>query len=333
MAKKGSAAALPIMQQEAEAGNAIDETELAPENPDAPIEVPGGEAPATAKPTEATPAKPKTESETVPISRLNEVISERNKLREDWARLDERRKLADQITKQAEDTAAAARLQAQRPDPDVDPQGAALFDMRQEVAALKAQVPQLQQNYQQTTQQLAIDREQQQLNQWVNNDVARVTAAHPDYAAARDYLAQKRVGHYMAMGHDQNAAIQLFNLERAAYERQCATNGTSIAELAYKFAQDLGYQSPQANGNGHTQANGAPNGQARIAQLKNGQAMQGLGGKVPSGESDPNANIAAMNAAQLAEHLATMTEEEWTAKMNADPKYRAAMNQKFAELG
>lgn len=342
MAKRS--AAVPIMQQEADAGNTVDETELAPENPEAPVVVEGAPEGGAAPAADAA-AKPAVAKAPIPHERFEEVNGrmkkaeqEATELRDRWARMDERRKQAQEIEERARATADAAKLQAQRPDPDVDPQAARIWDLEQRLGQVTQVLPQLQQNFQQTTQQYAADREQQQLNQWEANDVARVTAMNPDYAAARDYLQQKRVGHYMSMGHDQASAQQLFNLERAAYVRQCATNGKSIAELAYSFAKELGYPGPQAqqaapNGNGAAHANGAPNGAQRITQLQNGQKVQGLGGKVPSAESDSTSNIKMMNAGQFAEWLETMNEEQFIAKMNTDPKLREAVNQKYQELG
>jgi len=339
MAKgKGNVAALPIMQQEADAGNTVDETELAPENPDAPAVDTTQAAPAAegaAAPTTEKP-KPATEDRMVPIARLNEVINERNQLRESWARLDERRQLAQQLESQAQQTAEAARVAATRPDPDVDPQGARIWDLEQKLTQTMQAIPQLQQNFQQTAQTFQQQQAQLQMQQYENMDVQRAVAAHPDYMSALGHLKEVRVGLNMKLGYSREQAEQLWNVETRAYVAQAMQNGTSATEYAYEMAKLTGYQGSQINGNGTAAAqptNGAPNGAQRITQLQNGQKVQGLGGKIPATESDPNSNIKSMNAQQFAEWMGQYSDEEFLALLNTNAALRTAVNQKFVELG
>lgn len=339
MAKRS--AAVPIMQQEADAGNTVDETELAPENPEAPVVVEGAPEGGAAPAADAA-AKPAVAKAPIPHERFEEVNGrmkkaeqEATELRDRWARMDERRKQAQEIEERARATADAAKLQAQRPDPDVDPQGARIFDLTQRVEQLTQQVPQLQQNFQQTTQQFQQDRALNELRSWTQNDINRVKTVHPDYDAAYNHLRQTRIDLNVKLGYSPEAAAQMWNLEELAYTQQARQNGVSIAEFGYAMAGAVGYQPPQAapNGNGAAHANGAPNGAQRITQLQNGQKVQGLGGKVPSAESDSTSNIKMMNAGQFAEWLETMNEEQFIAKMNTDPKLREAVNAKYQELG
>jgi hypothetical protein len=341
MAKKtGSAAALPIMQQEAEAGNAIEEAELQPENPDAPIEVPQEGANAGAKPAEAAPAetpKPKPEN-VVPVERLQEVIRERNDLRERWARMDEKAKIAAQIQQQAQATAETARIQAQRPDPDVDPAGARIFDLEQKLAQQDQKFQQFQNTFQGTTQQFNEHQARLQLQQFENMDVQRAMAAHPDYMNALAHLRNTRITLNQRLGYTPEQAAALWETEKNAYVAQAMQNGVSATEFAYEMAKTVGYQPPQANG--AAPANGATNGAARIQQLQNGQKVQGLGGKIPAADTEGYGNIDGMTAAQFDDWMnarwnegGKFKEELMIQELNANPALRAKVNAKFNALG
>jgi hypothetical protein len=338
MAKKaGSAAALPIMQQEAEAGNAIEETELQPENPDAPIEVPQEGANAGAKPDAAAEApKPKQADNVVPVERLQEVIRERNELRERWARLDEKGKIAAQIQQQAAATAEAARIQAQRPDPDVDPAGARIFDLEQKLAQQDQKFQQFQNTFQGTTQQFNEHQARLQLQQFENIDVQRALAEHPDYMNALAHLRNTRIALNQKLGYTAEQAAALWETEKNAYVAQAMQNGVSATAFAYEMSKAVGYQPPQANGAAPANGNGA----ARIQQLQNGQRMQGLGGKIPAADTDGMANIDGMTAAQFDDWMnarwnegGKFKEELMIQELNANPALRAKVNAKFQSLG
>lgn len=271
------------------------------------------------------------------IAKLNQQLAEKEQL---WARLDERKKQMEELQAQAQRQAEAAREAAQRPDPDVDPQGARIWDLQQQLAQLaeaqKQRDAQFQQFGQQTQQQMA----QRDLDIYLTTDYTRVRAQKPDLDNAIEHLHQVRVRLNQSLGYAPEQAEQLWNLERQAYVAQARQNGVSINEFAYEMAKTAGYAPAAAvNGNGVQpavqQPQVMPSGKERVAQLTQAQKMQGLGGKVAAAESDQYANIRSMPAAQFAVWLDQNLPdgEDLLALANDNPTLYKVIEKRMAELG
>lgn len=320
-----------------------------PEQPTEPTPEPQPEGAAAPEPDK--PAKPKPPKGSAQ-ERIQELVAQRDlereknaglaeeltKQREAWARLDSRRQTIEDLQKQAQQQAEAQRQAAQRPDPEVDPVGAKLWDIEKQNAELRQTVTQFQQNFQGTVQQQQQAQAMAMLDNWVNQDVMRFQSAHPDYAQARDYLMGVRMNHYRMMGYNDQGAAQMWDAERRAYEVQAAQNGRSIAEIAYNMAQSVGYKGSQpANGNAAPQpsANGGtvPNGKERVQQIQQAQRMQGLGGKEPAGESEDYAALNTMTAQQFSEYLDKIGDEGLLELPKTNPKLHQAILAKFEQLG
>lgn len=349
---------------EAEAGAAAE----VPTEAETPIPVPPQEAATTEQaPAEQPPEQAATEGKETPAQkRIQGLIDERRrkdeqitKLNEQlaaqqqaWARLDERKKQMEELQAQAQRQAEAAREAAQRPDPDVDPQGARIWDLQQQLAQLaeaqRQRDAQFQQFGQQTQQQMA----QRDVDMYLTTDYARVRAQKPDLDNAIEHLHQVRVRLNKALGYGDEPIIQngqvvrpsaeqLWNMERQAYVAQARQNGVSINEFAYEMAKTAGYQgaAPAANGNGGVQPTVQPqvmpSGKERVAQLTQAQKMQGLGGKVAAAESDQYANIRSMPAAQFAVWLDQNLPdgEDLLALANDNPTLYKVIEKRMAELG
>lgn len=344
----------PVMQDDPDALTPEEQAAAQAEAQGQPLDTPSEDQqqpPSQEKPVETAPEgqeqqPPKDKDGFVPRSRLNEVISERNELRQKFAetqqtlaRLDERGKTMRQLQADAEAAAQRQKQAAERPDPAIDPQGAEIFDLKQSLAELRTQVPQLQQQFQQTTQQTQEQMAIQRLANWEQADVARVSAIHPDYNAAYNHLRNTRIELNKALGYNEQQAAALWDLERAAYVKQAADNGVSIAEFAYTMAQKVGYQPPQANGNGGTQPRQVtpqvmPNGKDRIEQIHRAQQVQGLGGRQSSAESEEFNHVANMTAQQFDQFLEKFgPNDEWTDIKNTNPKLWSAIQAKFIALG
>ena len=304
------------------------------------------ETPAVAEGAEQPPAQ-EGKPESVAQQRIRALVEERNRvsqenaqLKEDWTRLDERRKTFQQLQDDATKQAEAAKVQATRPDPDVDPSGARAWDAEQRAISAENRAKAVEQQFQQFLPQYQQNAEVQQIRQWVQGDIARVKVAHPDYDAAYNHLRQTRIGLNMRLGYNEQQATALWDVEEAAYTRQAATNRVSIAEFAYDMAKVTGYQPPQANGaqqpNGATQqqANGAPNARERVQQIQQAQRMQGLGGKQSAAEEAPGSNVKNMNAAQFNQYLDSFgADDNWMSLKKTDPALFKVIEAKFQELG
>ncbi len=275
------------------------------------------------------------------VEERNRVAQENAQLKENWARLDERRKTFQQLQDDATKQAEQARQAATRPDPDVDPAGARAWDAEQRAIAAENRAKAVEGQLQEFLPQYQQNVEVQRIRQWVQGDIARVKSSHPDYDAAYEHLRSKHIERNSWLGYNPQQCAALWDLEEAAYTRQAATNGVSIADFAYKMAALVGYQPAQATQNGNGAANGgvqpapgAPNARARVQQIQQAQRMQGLGGKQAAAEGDQTSTVKSMNAAQFNQFLESFGPgDEWMSLKKTDPALWKTVEEKFQQLG
>lgn len=254
----------------------------------------------------------------IPYERFKEVNDKAKTLedqltaeREKGARLDERIKMARESEERA---AAQARQQpapeaptklGARPDPGIDPIGADIWDVRRENEVLAHKLEQNQAAVGQTSQQMQIDRQQQEFAGWVNNDARQFRAQHADYDQATAHVYQFRVNYWTSLGLDEDKARAIVDQEAVASANLARQNGKSAAAGFYELARQVGY-----NGNGAQSATQAATPEVlpsptqaareRLNQVRNGQKFQGLS-RVPAEKSD-NLDWSSMSAQDLADY-------------------------------
>jgi hypothetical protein len=290
-------------------------------------------APEQAQPDKGKPAKGKA-PDAVPYSRFHETNEEkklaqreRDELRERWARLEERAAMAREAQQRIEQAAQRPQPPA-RPDENVDPYGAQLWDRDRRIEELVSQQQQLAQQFQQHQQglqqtQAAMQQGQQfsEFQSWLQNDVAAYRMQKPDYDAAATYAQQRMIEWASTFAPPEEVANIVNGLAAWAAQRSRAS-GRSAADAFYSLAHTMGYTGPKpAPGNGAPQSRA----QATLEQVQKGQQHQGLS-RAPA-ENDDNTNWSTMGAKELAD-----MDDEAFAVAWADPKQRAKLEQVFRRL-
>ena len=306
--------------------------------------------PAEAKPEEKLTEREGFPEETTPAQkRIQALIEERDRARQEraelqerWARMDERKRVMEEAGRQAQEEAARREQAAQRPDPDVDPVGARLWDQEQRLVQMEQARAEEQRQYQTWVQGQQQQAEQQRIQyeveNWRANQEAMFKQTTPDYGTAVDYLHAKRLEHWQMMGNNADEAEKMWLRERFAYVAQTKFNQDrgyptkNFGEVVYKLAQDLGYR-----GNGNPVPNGTANPQAqRVEQIKAAQQRQGLGGKTsPASGTDEIQSIGAMTLDQFSVWLDRNFPdgEDLLALQQADPQKYAAIERRMKDLG
>jgi hypothetical protein len=297
---------------------------------------------------EGAEAPKKKAPESIPYPRFQEVNERAKKVeqelaeerranaevRERWARIEERQKMAREAQENAERARQAAENAAKRPDPDLDPQGALLWDTRQQLEQERAARIQFQQQVQTGQQQINQQLNQNATEAYLNTEISRAQQKHADYFDAYNHLETTRIGHHMALGWNEADARQLWNLEAAGHIEAARRAGRSITDFVYQTAQQLGYQ--PKNGNGAVRQAGAPqvlpSGGQRLAQIEAGQKVQGLG-RVQSAESKAQQDWQTMDEAQFATYIAQMDETKFVEMSDTRTPAGKAFNKRVLDLG
>jgi len=249
--------------------------------------------------------------------RLERELAEHREFR---TRLDERQRFINESTQRQQQEAEAARRAAERPDANLDPVGAELYDLRaaraqqdQALQHLQSQLNNLGQNYQS-------GQEQQQFSNWVTNEANTYAAAEADYFPSAKYAADKRIEFWKSIAPNAPAGLaeRMVEGESILIARLAQQYGGKFAPAVHKLAREWGYSAqPVANGNGaapRLQAVPSNPQQQRLQQVRNGQRMQGLGA-VPQGA--PAGGASAYRNFSAAD-IANMSEREFMKAM-ADP--------------
>lgn len=166
-----------------------------------------------------------------------ELVEERRELasqlaaeRERFARLDERRIAAEEAaapSRTQEPPEPPSRL-GLRPDPDIDPFGADIWDARRESELIRLRMEQDQAN-----------REQQEFANWVNNDAAQFRAQHADYDQAVGHAYKFRLDFWKGLGLPEAHAQIIVDREAVATAMLAKQTGKSAAEGFYQLGRQL----------------------------------------------------------------------------------------------
>ena len=301
----------------------------------------------TGQPTESAPSEtpadtpPQTQVErTVPFSRFQEMVTQRNaerqraaELQERWARIDERSKQVREAQEAAQRQAEAQKHAAEQPDPQIDPAGYDLWMKERRIEALENQVRQFGQNFNQMQQGYQQDQQTTQFNNWVVAQAQDYARSTPDYFEAAQHAANWRVGFWEKLGLPNEQARQLVMAESNLLANISRQTGKPFPAIVYDLAKSVGYQgrvaAPATNGNGaipQVTSQAASQAGKVLAQVAKGQAMQGLS-RTGSAESGGKSRYAMMTPEELSRVPEAQWQKDW-----ANPQIRAEMVQAMKKL-
>jgi hypothetical protein len=305
------------------------------EAPPSPPEPPGEEAPPQVLPAGQPGQQPKpkrTPEQAIPYERFREVNEdskrkdkEISELREKWARLEERANLAREAQARFEQQQHADAERARvptRPDDKVDPYGAELWERDRRIDALTQRLEQMAASFGQTTQQVQQSAQLNDFNLWLTNDINHYRARQPDYEQAAQHARNARITFWQSVGLPPEQAEAVVNNEALAVAYQARQNGKSAAQAYYDAAKMMGYTGAP---NGAAAAATPPSPKDKLAQVKKGQAAQGLS-RAPVFD-DQNANWSNLTAQQIAD----MDENDFVEALQ-DPQRAKQMNAALERL-
>lgn len=319
-------------------------------------------------PSEEPRRRRQRQSEHVPYERFQTVAHERDelkrkveegeKIREEWARFQERSRIAREAAERQEAEQAQAAAVEREARREVDPQGVRLEELEERHQALEQSL----QYQQQQQQQQQVDL---QLGAWEAQDVGAAQERYSDYIPARDWLYQRFYDQLRAEGRSEQECINGGQLMRRYMVQEAAQTGQSVSDVAYAAACDLGYQGkhqpPRVDiwkmpatataytymrgrlGNGGHQnvagtlqarmpeyaGGGTAAARERLRQVERGQAMQGLGGRMPGAGGD--GMVDGISDHMSAEAIADMDEELFI-KYLSDPRTAPLIQKSMARL-
>jgi hypothetical protein len=152
--------------------------------------------------------EPEPEAPPEMVEKNHELESELAAEQERNWRLDERRRISQEIeaataTRREEPRELPTRL-GPRPDPELDPWGSDIWDARRETELVRMGLEEQQRS-----------AEQREFSNWVNSDVTQFRADHPDYDAATAHAYSFRVEYWKGLGLDDARARQIVDQERS----------------------------------------------------------------------------------------------------------------------
>lgn len=368
MPAKKAAAISPAMEEDvelsqeekaqlaAEEGGQLPEPTEAPEEGQAVKDVyPEAEKPskpkAPGKPHEETVAFERFEALNTRLKNTEQQLAEAATYRERWARLEERQKQAQEAAQRVAEAEAAAKLAKQRPDQELDPQGARIWDNEQRALKAEARVSQLEQQYQQLSAQGQMRDANFEMQNWLAFQVPQARSRFQDYDTRVDYARAARAAWWSSTFQlADGRQVQLFTPEVAreitAREelvllQRAKELGIPVADAVVKLSDTWGYPQWLAQQQQAVQANGArprlaapaqvlPSGQERLEQLQRGQAVQGMG-RVTSGEVAATGTWQQMSPAEFKAFVGNMPEDQYIA-MIQDPRIGKAFEKKVGEI-
>lgn len=267
--------------------------------------------------------------------RLRAAQAERDneiaKLREENVRWKARQELEEEAQKKLD----AFKTRSGRPDPDTDPYGAELWDLKEWRKDREAKDEERRKLEAEQSERQRAHEEQakvfQQADKFLVDDVTNFRAEHPDYdyPAAANYVAEAYLSLYKTSGYNDAEsrtmlANNLYGIAVAAKER-----GKSAANAIWETANKIGWKAGTPATDAAPAKTAAPTKAAadKIAALKKGQNMQGLGGKTPS-ERQSAENIMGMSA----EEIAGLSDDDFLS-LQQHPEKGKLLSKRQEELG
>jgi hypothetical protein len=159
------------------------------------------------------------------------------------------------------------------------------------VAALER----IEKGFQDFTTQQQQAAEAQQINAYVQSDLAAFKARQPDFDDAVGYLVTSRVNELRLMGYSEDDIRQDINYYDQHVATTAARAGLSVGEMLYGLATQRGYRAAPASGANVTAISSAPTAAAKVAAIAKNQASErSLGsaaGVAPAGSLDLRAML------------------------------------------
>ena len=306
---------------------------------------------APSPPAPAEPPAPAAPEQTVPYSRFQEIVGQRNaerqelqQLRERWARLDERQRQSQQAREEAERQAAAQREAAQQPDPAIDPVAYDLWVKERRIDALENQLRQVGQNFNQLSQGYQQDQQRAARDQWIVAHAQQYAEKEPTYFPVVSGFANWRQNFWneLTEGKVPQLGQTLVSGETELIVNIAHQIGVNPAPILHKYGRiiELGmkaYQSeqqqalaptPNGNGNGAARPNAQAASQAGkiLSQVAAGQKVQGLS-RAGEAEGGGKSRYAMMTAAEIANVDERTWQRDW-----ANPQLRPEMQRALRRL-
>lgn len=209
---------------------------------------------------------PRKEPQHVPLA---ELLEERGRRKEAQARMDEMERRFSEFQARAQEY--VANLQQAKPEPpaasyEEDP----IEYLRQQQAAVAANLEAMRQHQQQLAQRQAADRQWSAMREAVGQAETAFASRQPDYWEAVNFLKSARQQQLVSQGASEQQAAAIIQQDAIAVANEAGRLGFSPAEYAYRIAVGSGYTPKQA--------------QAARAAVAAQEAPKSLGGA--SGRSD-----------------------------------------------
>lgn len=299
------------LSDEPEAGELEEGTTPAPEAPAEPA----------AEPAPAPEAEPEPEAKAEPRGaekRIKELLEqgqakdrELQQLRENWARLDERQRQAQQAREEAGRIARQAEQNQNPYDPQLDPVGHKTWELEHKLAAMEQWRQQQEQYNAQIQQVYTQDQQQRQLESYIVAQTQAYQQVKPDYLDAMNYIAQAELNLWLGMGYPAEQAKQIVLAKGQALAAQAMQQGKSFPETVYNIAVGVGYKPRTANGNGKAISPQVSAAARTLNQAKNGQALQGLNRAPAAAQEGATGRYLNMTAAEIAAVPDAVWQRDW----------------------
>jgi hypothetical protein len=323
--------------------------------PEAEPELPKvGQVPAQAKPAkkhEETVAYDRFEQLNERLKQTEQRLVETETYRERWARLEERQRQAQEAAQRMAEAEAQAKLAKLRPDPELDPQGARIWDNEQRALRAEQRVVQLEQQFQQLNAQGQVRDANFEMQNWLAFQVPQARSRFQDYDTRVDYARAARAAWWSSSFQlPDGRQVQLFSPEMArditAREelvllQRAKELGIPVADAVVRLSDTWGYpqwlaQQQQAvapqNGQARQAASAQllPSGAERLQQIQRGQAVQGMG-RVASGETNAPTAWQTMSPLEFKTFVGNMPEDQYV-RMVQDQRFGKQFEKRVSEI-
>jgi hypothetical protein len=314
-----------------------------------------GEKPKPAKKHEETVAYDRFEQLNERLKQTEQRLVESDTYRERWARLEERQRQAQEAAQRMAEAEAQAKLAKLRPDAELDPQGARIWDNEQRALRAEQRVVQLEQQFQQLNAQGQVRDANFEMQNWLAFQVPQARSRFQDYDTRVDYARAARAAWWSSSFQlPDGRQVQLFSPEMArditAREelvllQRAKELGIPVADAVVRLSDTWGYpqwlaQQQQAvapqNGQAHPGARQAapgqllPSGAERLQQIQRGQAVQGMG-RVASGETNAPTAWQTMSPLEFKTFVGNMPDDQYV-RMVQDQRFGKQFERRVSEI-
>jgi hypothetical protein len=255
-------------------------------------------------------------------------------LRQEQIQWRARQQMEEEARNKAQETARAAS----RPDPEIDPIGAELWDLkefrRQQEEREKARTADAERMRLQQEQQAREQEIDTQVFQYLREEREAFLEEHPDYDQVTTPVFEGLKKLYNNVGWNDQAALYLTNNTVKAIALSGRQNGKSTHQAIYEFAKEMRANPGQMQkvieeGKQGTNGNQPPVQKAneKIAAIKKAQSLSGLG-KTPQERNIDADNILAMSETDLA----NLSDDDYI-RIKQSPELGPLLQRRLEQLG